>query len=170
MRRWTCRPAPAGALCPTPAAAYLRCSRDQQDIVLHAGSEPGLRRVAFELESRADLDAAMAHFTSAGYAPRSLSADERSALKQGDSFRVRERHSGLELEFFAATTVLAKACVPTVAKIVRLGHGVIGSADFARRRAWRQARLWHRPPSALGQRVLFLFRSRRHHADPALAR
>lgn len=115
----------------SPAAAYLRCSRDHQNIVLYSGSQPGLRRVAFELESPADLDAALAHFTSAGYAPRSLSIEERGALKQGESFRVRERHSGLELEFFAATTVLAKAYVPTVAKIVRLGHVVIGSADFA---------------------------------------
>ena len=62
--------------------------------------------------------------------PRRLSKAEAQALKQGPTFRVRETHCGLAFEFYGSTTVLAGAYEPSVAKIARLCHVVIGSADF----------------------------------------
>lgn len=110
--------------------AYLRCSSDHHNLVLRVAPAAGLQRVGFELESPAELDKAHAHFEALGLQPRRLGEPERRALRQGDSFRVREPHSGLEFEFYGATTVLARPFVPTVAKIARLGHVVIGVADF----------------------------------------
>ncbi|HSV70943.1 MAG TPA: VOC family protein [Methylibium sp.] len=111
--------------------AYLRCGSDHHNLVLHEGPVPGLRRVGFELESARDLAAAYRHFESLGLAPAYVERGERLALKQGESFRVREPHCGLEFEFYGATTVLARPYVPTVAKIARIGHVVIGTSDFA---------------------------------------
>jgi 2,3-dihydroxy-p-cumate/2,3-dihydroxybenzoate 3,4-dioxygenase len=114
----------------TADTAYLRCSRDHHNLVLVQGVVPGLRCVAFELENDAELDKAFEHFNARGLAPRRLNRAEAQALKQGATFRVREPHSGLSFEFYGSTTVLARAYVPTVAKIARMGHVVIGSADF----------------------------------------
>ena len=111
--------------------AFLRCSRDHHNIVLHRGTAPGLKRVGWELESQADTDKAFAHFDGLGLKPQRVAKAEAQALRQGPSFRVRVPGCGLEFDFYGATTMLAKPYVPTVAKIVRLGHVVIGSSDFA---------------------------------------
>ncbi len=119
-----------------PGVAYLRCSRDHHNVVLYAcdqdseGRQPGLRRIAFELESDAHAERAFAHFDAKGLRPQRVPADEAKALRQGPSFRVREPHCRLEIEFFGSTMVMAKAYEPTVAKIARLGHVVIGTSDF----------------------------------------
>lgn len=111
--------------------AYLRCSHDHHNLVLQQGAVAGLRRVGFELENDAELDTAFDHFNACGLAPRRLDKAEAAALKQGPTFRVREPHCGLVFEFYGSATVLARAYEPTVAKIARMGHVVIGSADFA---------------------------------------
>lgn len=112
-------------------AAYLRCSRDHHNIVLHASAAPGLRRVGWELESQADVERAFDHFEALGLAPRRVDKAESQALRQGPGFRVRLPGAGLEFDYYGSTTVMARPWVPTVAKIARLGHVVIGSADFA---------------------------------------
>ncbi|MFI4932363.1 MAG: VOC family protein [Burkholderiales bacterium] len=110
--------------------AFLRCSRDHHNLVLHRGAKPGLKRVGFELESQSDAEQAFAHFEQLGLKPRRVPRDEAQALRQGPSFRVREPHCQLEFDFYGATTVMAKLYVPTVAQIARLGHVVIGTSDF----------------------------------------
>lgn len=115
----------------TATTAYLRCSRDHHNLVLVQGAVPGLRRVGFELENDAELERAFEHFQARGLEPRRLSKAEAQALKQGNTFRVRETHSGLTFELYGSTTVLARTYEPSVAKIARMGHVVIGSADFA---------------------------------------
>ena len=111
--------------------AYLRCSRDHHNIVLHTSAAAGLRRVGWELESNADVDKAFAHFEALGLTPRRVDKAESQALRQGPGFRVRLPGAGLEFDYYGSTTVMARPWVPTVAKIARLGHVVIGSADFA---------------------------------------
>lgn len=111
--------------------AFLRCSRDHHNVVLHQGAVPGLRRVGWELETQADADQACAHFESLGLAPARVAKAESQALRQGPGFRVRLPGCGLTFDYYGATTVMAKPWTPTVAKIARLGHVVIGSADFA---------------------------------------
>ena len=111
--------------------AFLRCSRDHHNLALYRAAVPGLKRVAFELQTQADADKAFAHFEALGLKPQRVPKEQAQALRQGPSFRVRESHCGLEFEFYGATTVLAKPYTPTVAKIVRMGHVVIGTADYA---------------------------------------
>jgi len=115
----------------TADSAALRCSRDHHNLLLTRAAQPGLQRVGFELESDVAAECAFAHFQALGLAPQRLAKDAAQALRQGSTFRVREPHCGLEFEFYGRTTVLARPYVPTVAQIARLGHVVIGSADFA---------------------------------------
>ena len=115
----------------TAEAAFLRCSRDHHNLVLYGGGPPGLKRVGWELESQGDVDKAFAHFQERGLEPRRVGNDEARALRQGPGFRVRVPGCGLEFEYYGSTTVMARAWTPTVAKIARLGHVVIGTSDFA---------------------------------------
>ncbi len=111
--------------------AFLRCSRDHHNIVLHTGAAAGLKRVGWELESQADIERAYAHFDGLGLAPVRVDKAESQLLRQGPGFRVRLPGAGLEFDYYGSTTVMARAWTPTVAKIARLGHVVIGCADFA---------------------------------------
>ena len=115
----------------TADTAYLRCSRDHHNIVLYAGTAPGLKRVGFELESPAQAERAFAHFSALGLQPRWLPAEQAAQLQQGKSFRVRQPHCQLALEYYGSTQPMDQDYTPTVAKIARLGHVVIGTADFA---------------------------------------
>lgn len=110
--------------------AYLRCSRDHHNLVLHAAKAPGLKRVAFKLATQADLNQAFEHFQASGLAPRWLSADECRALQQGPTFRVREPSSTLLLEFYDRMTQLALPYEPTHTKIARIGHVVLGVQQY----------------------------------------
>ena len=114
----------------TADAAFLRCSRDHQNLVLHRGAEPGLKRVGWELETQADVDKAFEHFQASGLEPHRVAKDEARALRQGPGFRVRVPGCGLEFEYYGSTTVMARPWTPTVARIARLGHVVIGTSDF----------------------------------------
>lgn len=114
----------------TDEVVFLRCGRDHHNIILHAAPEKGVKRVGFELESDSDVETAFTYFDELGYTPYWLSKDEAAQLKQGRSFRLRERHSQLQLEMFSKSTQMAKPFEPTVAQIARLGHVVIGTVEF----------------------------------------
>ncbi len=111
--------------------AHFRCSRDHHNVVLYAAPEAGLKRVAFRLESARDVESAFDHFDRIGMRPEWVSAEETVRLKQGASFRVREKHSGLMFEYFSAITQMATPFAARLTEIARIGHVVIASADFA---------------------------------------
>ena len=115
----------------TNDTAFLRCSRDHHNLVLHQAPAAGLKRVGWEVESQADADKAFAHFEALGHQPQRVPKAEAQALRQGPSFRVRVPGCGLEFDYYGSTMVLANPYVPTVAKIARMGHVVIGTSDFA---------------------------------------
>ncbi|WP_275629567.1 VOC family protein [Pseudomonas sp. 273] len=110
--------------------AYLRCSRDHHNFLLYQAPGHGLKRVGFELEQDSDVHAAFEHFDRIGMKPVWVPAEESKQLRQGIGFRVRERHSGLLFELFVGNMHLSRPFVPTVAKIARIGHVVIGSENF----------------------------------------
>lgn len=110
--------------------AYLRCGRDHHSLVLCAGTEAGIKRAAYKMASQGDLEQAFAHFQQAGMAPCWLEPAECAALSQGPTFRAREPHSGLQLEFFDRMTQLALPFKPTVTNIARIGHVVIGAKAY----------------------------------------
>jgi 2,3-dihydroxy-p-cumate/2,3-dihydroxybenzoate 3,4-dioxygenase len=145
-----------------PDVAFLRCSRDHHNLVLHQSAAHGLKRVAFELESEADVRAAYAHFEALDLAPVLVPNEEAAALAQGATIRVRERHSGLLLELFAGPTFMAKPFAPTVADIARLGHVVISSADFAASRDALVSDFGFRISDSIEGRIAFM----RCHPNP----
>ena len=60
----------------------LRCSRDHHSLLLYPAAEPGLKRIAFELESAADLARAREHLLGLGLEVEPVSAEEKKALRR----------------------------------------------------------------------------------------
>lgn len=113
-------------------AAFLRCGRDHHNVVLYRAATPGLKRVAFELESAEEMEKAYAHVSRLGLAPRAVDVAERAALKQGESFRFEEPNSGLTLEFYNKMMQMALPFSMRLTRIVRLGHVVLTVTEFDR--------------------------------------
>lgn len=114
----------------TDGMAFMRCSSDHHNLVLYQGADPGLRRVAFELESRLEVDKAYRHFESRGLQPVEVEREECKALNQGRTFRVKEPASGLTFEFYSEVIQMIRPFTSPLAKIARLGHVVIGASSF----------------------------------------
>ena len=113
-----------------PDHTALRCGRDHHNVLLYQAAEPGLKRIAFELETAADLDAARNHLEKLGVAVIDVDMEERRQLKLGAAFRFRVPDCGICLEFFVQIMQMALPYVPTVAKIERLGHVVVNVRQF----------------------------------------
>lgn len=110
--------------------ACLRCSRDHHNLVLQKSDLAGLRRAAYKMASATDLQAAFDCHAAAGRAPRWLSAEECATLNQGPTFRVREPATGVMFEFYDRMTHMAQPYVPTLTKIVRIGHVVVATPQY----------------------------------------
>ena len=104
------------------ATAWLRCSDKPHDLILEAGDTPGLSRIGFELESRAELTKAFDHVERIGLVP---------AWTGAASFRFRNPDTGLELEYYTDPPHAPTRFEPTVTQIVRLGHVVLNVANYA---------------------------------------
>jgi len=112
--------------------AALRCSRDHHNLLLFQDATPGLKRIAFELETEGDLAAAEPYLKEIGLAPEWAPAAETKTLAMGRALRFREPNSGLCFEFFARMRHMALAFQPRDTKIQRLGHVVIQVRDIDR--------------------------------------
>lgn len=108
----------------------LRCSRDHHNLMLYKAAEPGLKRIAFKLESAADLKAAREHIESLGVATEEVAAEELQQLCIGQAFRFRVPECNVCLEFFVQMMHMASDFKPTVAQIERIGHVVVNVEDF----------------------------------------
>ncbi len=146
--------------------AALRCGADHHHVMLYQSAAPGLKRVAFELETEDDLDRAHVEIGRLGLAPAWLSDEEISALKQGRSFRFREPESGLTLEFFARMTHMALPFAKRLTKIARLGHIVVNVVDLEKTLALFAGQLGFRVSDEVDGYVSFLrcFPNPYHHS------
>lgn len=108
----------------------LRCGRDHHNVLLYANGAPGVKRIAFELESERDLDLAEAYLAEQGLDPRPVDEAETKALAMGRAIRFREPASGLCLEYFARQRYMALPFTARLAQIERLGHVVIQVKEF----------------------------------------
>jgi 2,3-dihydroxy-p-cumate/2,3-dihydroxybenzoate 3,4-dioxygenase len=106
----------------------LRCSPHHHDVVLHESQRVGLRRVGWEMESAEHVVRIRAHFERLGIATHTVPDEENAALGIHGAFRVSEPTTGATFEYFSAMTDAAPF-QPTVAKIARLGHVVLHTAD-----------------------------------------
>ena len=136
--------------------AFLRCSDDHHNLVLCRAAEPGIKRMAFELESAADLAQARAHVLQQGWAVHDLPADEARELHQGETFRFRVPEHGITFEFYAQMDRAAGPYVPTVAKIQRLGHVVLHCKDRDAFLRTLTEKLNFRVSDHFGEQVAFL--------------
>lgn len=112
-----------------PAVRFLRCSDDHHDIMLVKGSEPGLARISFEMESARDFEATKLHLANIGLDPADVDTEELAMLAIDRAFRIVEPNSGLTMEFMHGMAPAATPYVPTVAEISMLGHIVLATPD-----------------------------------------
>ena len=110
--------------------AFLRCSNDHHNVALYRSATPGLKRIGWELENDAALEHAVALFNDEGLGPEEVPAEECARLCQGRTVRIREPASQLCMEYYSAMTILPTPYKPQHAKIARLGHIVIWSANY----------------------------------------
>ncbi len=109
--------------------AFLRCSDDHHNLALYRSGQPGIKRMAFELESEDDLERAAAYLKGLGWPLAEASAEETARLRQGRTLRFRIPDSSLHFEFYARMEKAGGPFLPTVAKIARLGHVVVKCAQ-----------------------------------------
>lgn len=144
---------------------HLRCSELPQNLIIRRGNTPGLARVSFELESRADLDSAFAYLEAEGFAPTWLDAEEAAELQLGAALRFREPGCGLHFEFHA-DPALRGAFEAGHTAIARLGHLVLNVADFAAVQASLVGKLNFLISDHVPGKIAFLraFPNRYHHS------
>lgn len=111
-------------------AAFLRCGPDHHSLALYQSPVAGLKRMCFELESPADLQAAKAHIAAQGWPVKTVDTADSTALRQGETIRFRIPDCELTFEFYAEMRQAATPYTQTVAKIQRLGHLVIGAKNM----------------------------------------
>ena len=110
--------------------AFMRCDEHHHSLAFYPSKTPGLKRVAFEVESDADLDAARAHLKKLGVPVEEVSAEEAALLKHKQSLRFSVPGCGLTLELYSGPIKVDHPYVPTVADILRLGHLVVQISHF----------------------------------------
>jgi 2,3-dihydroxy-p-cumate/2,3-dihydroxybenzoate 3,4-dioxygenase len=79
---------------------YLRSSYDHHNMILEQGSEPGLKRVAFELEKASQFQDVFNYLTDKGLNPVELSEKETQKLAQGRTLRFKDPYVGVTYEFY----------------------------------------------------------------------
>ena len=114
----------------SPDAVLLRCSDWHHDIQLIHGSQPGVLRVGWHMESPPDLAALAQTLRQDGLRLERVSSDESDRLGQGESLRVRDPSCGLHHEFIAERRAARSPWRPAAANIQRLGHVVVGVRDI----------------------------------------
>ncbi|MDR3453370.1 MAG: VOC family protein [Rhodoferax sp.] len=136
--------------------AFLRCSGDHHNLALYRSETPGIKRMAFELESPADLDRARSYVERQGWSPQEVPEEERRQLKQGRTFRFRVPEHSITFEFYAQMDRASGSFVPTVAKIQRLGHVVLHCANRDEFLRTLTEKLNFRVSDYFGEQVAFL--------------
>jgi 2,3-dihydroxy-p-cumate/2,3-dihydroxybenzoate 3,4-dioxygenase len=107
-----------------------RCSEHHHDLILHEAATPGLRRVAWEMESPEDLAKLRCHLARLGIAVHIMDADYCAALGLDEAFQIVEPNTGATFEYCARMVDADSAYAPTVTRIVRLGHVVLGAKHY----------------------------------------
>lgn len=104
---------------------FFRCSANHHDIVITQDPVPGLRRIAWEMESAENLDLSFDHCDRIGLAPKWVKPEETVGLGIERAFRLREPSTGAEFEYFYGMRSADTPFGNTAANILRLGHVVL---------------------------------------------
>lgn len=135
---------------------FLRCSDRHHNIVLVRGKTPGLKRVGWQMESPAALDAARRHFEEIGLSPVPVSNREAETLAISEAFRISEPTTGTTFEFYVDMDTAPTPYAPTHTKIARLGHVVINSPDRAATEAFMREHMNFRVSDRIDGVVSFM--------------
>lgn len=143
---------------------FLTCSDDHHNVMLYTG-KPGLKRLAWQLESEADFDRLIESLGAHGHTLEEVPADECKALRQGRSLRFTEPYSGATFEYFVEME-RGEPFKPTLAKIQRLGHVVVRATNYDEALKFYTDVLNYRMSDQIGERVTFLrcFPNKFHHS------
>lgn len=110
---------------------YLyRCSAHHHDVVLHEAAAPGLRRIGWEMASGEDLERLQRHLHGLGLDTYAVADERCNALGLGRAFRITEPHTGATFEYFDRMRDADTPFAATTTRIERLGHVVLGAADY----------------------------------------
>jgi 2,3-dihydroxy-p-cumate/2,3-dihydroxybenzoate 3,4-dioxygenase len=105
--------------------AYLRCGEDHHSVMLYQSDVPGIKRMAFQLESDSDLTSAEQYIREQNWRVTNVAEPECKQLHQGRTIRFQIPESQLTFEFYASMQAVSSHYVPTVSQIQRLGHVVL---------------------------------------------
>jgi 2,3-dihydroxy-p-cumate/2,3-dihydroxybenzoate 3,4-dioxygenase len=135
---------------------FLRCSDRHHDIALYSGSEPGVKRIGWQMESPTALEALREHLCEIGVPVRPVSRSEAEILAIGDAFRIEEPTTGIVFEFYVEMGAAPAPFVHTHTMIQRLGHAVIASSDRAATEAFMVDHLNFKASDRIEGMVTFL--------------
>jgi len=145
----------------------LRCSPRHHDLLLSEAPTAGLKRVGWEMETDADLDAIRAHLEGTlGLATREVAAAECTRLGLARAFRITEPNTGACFEYYCDMAAADSPYVPTVTKIARVGHVVLQTATHAATERYFLEQLNFRASDRIEGAVTFLrcFPNPLHHS------
>lgn len=114
-------------------ATLLRGGPSACEIALYEAPEPGLRRVAFEMENERYLELAHGHLAALGVRTWDVPAADRAAFAQRAAFRFAEPTTELVVELYAGdgSPPAPLSGEPRLTNISRLGHVVLCAVDAA---------------------------------------
>lgn len=144
---------------------YFRCGPDHHNLVLYKG-EPGLKRVAWQMESERDLDLIAEALRRHGHSVVEVDAAECEELRQGRSLRFSDPFTLATHEYFVTMAQEPEEWTPTLAKIQRVGHVVLKAPQYHEALKFYREVLNFRTSDAIGEVVSFMrcFPNPLHHS------
>lgn len=144
---------------------FFRCGPDHHDLILSKG-EPGLKRVAWQMESERDLDLLAERLRQAGHEVAAVDEAEASDLRQGRTLRFSDPYTGATHEYFVTIEPGTEPWTATVADIQRIGHIVLKTPRYHEALKFYHDVLNFRTSDAIGDVVSFLrcFPNPLHHS------
>lgn len=108
---------------------FFRCSTSHHDVSLHKG-EPGLKRIGFEMETDGEVDRLYHLLKGQSLQVQMVPKEQCAASHIGHAIRFADPTTGASFEFYDRMREVAEPFVPTVAKIQRLGHVILKTAQY----------------------------------------
>jgi len=144
---------------------FFRCSANHHEFILFKG-EPGLKRIAWQMESESDVDRIADRLRSHGLRVVEVDAVEQAFLRQGRSVRFADPYTGATHEYFATMEQETAPWTPKLANILRIGHLVLKTPKFHEAVEFYTNVLNFRTSDAIGEVVNFMrcFPNPLHHS------
>ncbi|ATE66163.1 VOC family protein [Rhizorhabdus dicambivorans] len=144
---------------------FFRCGPDHHDLMLCSG-EPGLKRIAWQMESGRDLNLLAERLRGLGHAVVPVDSAEAADLRLDRAMRFSDPYTGATHEYFVTMERAAEDWSPTLASIQRIGHVVLSTPRYEEALAFYRDVLNFRTSDVIDGRVSFLrcFPNPLHHS------